>query len=306
MLIFKLVSVMTRVLLFLGVIMMPKKDKTQIISEAVYNLLTMFQSGNFPTQLATTIIRRHEGDIVPSDNWSIGNQLLMQSQNTSDARGYKQWQAIGRQVSKGSKAVYIFAPMTKKVKDKEESEKKGEDVFKVVILGFFPIPVFRFEDTTGEPLPFAESYKPKKYPPFFDVAQKLGLTVEYAPMRGDFLGRFSLRTNKIQLCSQDYCVYYHELAHACHSTFEDISAVDNDKCEIIAEFTACVLCELTGISGYQSQGWRYIKKYCDKDDKPEAVLKKIKGVLSDVEKIVNLVLDTADKDYPIQTELSFG
>ena len=67
---------------------MSKKDKSQIIGEAVDNLLTMFQSGNFPTQLATTIIRRHEGDIVPSDSWSIGNQLLMQSQNTSDARGY--------------------------------------------------------------------------------------------------------------------------------------------------------------------------------------------------------------------------
>jgi len=286
---------------------MAKKDKAQIIAEATNNLLTMFQSGNFPAQLATTIIRRHDGDVVPSDKWSIANQMLMQSQNTGDARGYKQWQSIGRQVAKGSKAIYIFAPMTKKVKDKEQSEKTGEDVDKIVITGFCPIPVFRVEDTTGEPLPYADTYKPKTYPPFFDVAQKLGLTVEYTPMRSDFLGRFSPRTSKIQLCSQDFCVYYHELAHACHATFTDISAIDKDKAEIVAEFSACVLCELTGTSGYQSQGYSYIKNYCDKNDKPETVLKKIMGVLSDVERVVGIVLDAAaNNGNPIQGELSFA
>ena len=90
-----------------------KKDKATIIKEAVNNLFTTFQRGDFPNKLAHSVIRKHEADIIPSDNWSLGNRALMMSANTADARGYNQWLSVGRQVRKGSKAIYIFAPLTK-------------------------------------------------------------------------------------------------------------------------------------------------------------------------------------------------
>ena len=179
--------------------------------------------------------------------------------------------------------------MTKKVT--ETDAETGEETTKVLVCGFRPLPVFRYEDTEGESLPDYD-YSPKTYPPFFDVAEKLGVSVEYRPMRANFLGRYSPSMTNIQLCSQDAHVYYHELAHAIHNTFVDLKTYDTDKAEIVAEFTACVLCELTKITGYETQSYKYIKRYCGGEEKPEGVLKKIMGVLSEVEKIVLTVINT--------------
>ena len=278
-------------------------DKTTIIYNAVGTLMVMFQSGAFPAQVATTIIKRVEGDTIPSDSWSLGNRLLMVSQGTNDARGFRQWQEVDRYVKKGSKAIYIFAPLTKKVTEKDKVT--GEESERIIVVGFRPIPVFRYEDTDGEILPKFD-YAPKTYPPFFDVAEKLGLSVSYQPLRSKYLGRYTPSTKTIELCSEDAPVYYHELSHAVHNTFVDLKTYDKDKAEIVAEFSACVLCELSGISGYQWQGYKYIERYCGTTDKPETVLKKIMGVLNDVEKIVSIILDATEDKMPAQVTIKEG
>lgn len=269
-------------------------DKATIINEAVNKLMTTFKSGNFPAQIALTVIRKHEGDTIPADGWSFANRFWASLQGTYDARGFNQWKQVGRSVKRGSKAIHIFAPTTRKV---TETDTNGEETEKVIVTGFRPIPVFRYEDTEGEPLPTFD-YKPKIYPPFFDVAEKIGVTVEYRPMRSNHYGRYRSGTKAIELDSQDAVVYYHELAHAVHNTFVDLKTYPKDKAEIVAEFTAVTLCELSGISGYQSQAYEYIKHYCEGDAKPEKVLRKIMGVLNDVKKIVAIVLDATEDKIP--------
>ena len=149
----------------------PKPDKSELVRDAVNKLLQMFESGKFPEAVAMSVIRKREGEEIPSDKWSLGNRLLMHMQGTEDARGYKQWQMCGRQVKKGTKAIYIFSPATKVIKEKNA---EGEEEKKIIITGFYPTSVFRYEDTEGEELPIY-NYKPEKYPPFFDVAEKLGI-----------------------------------------------------------------------------------------------------------------------------------
>ena len=271
-------------------------DKATIIQSAITTLMAMFAGGNFPAQVAMTIIRKAEGDTVPSDSWSLGNRLLMGAQATSDARGFRQWGEVGRHVKKGSKAIHIFAPLTKKIKEKDDVT--GEETERFIIVGFKPIPVFRLEDTEGEPLPTFD-YTPKVYPPFFDVADKLGITVEYKALRSDYYGRYTSGQGKIELCSEDAVVYYHELAHAVHDTFVDLRTCEKAKKEIVAEFAAVTLCELSGVSGYEWQGYKYIQHYCA-DSKPETVLKRIMGVLNDVEKIIAIVLDASEDKLPAQ------
>ena len=276
-------------------------DKTQIIKDSVDSLMSMFQSGEFPEKIALSIIRRHDGDTIPADEWSLGNRALMFAQGTSDARGYKQWQEVNRFVKKGGRAIYILAPLTRKITDKDKIT--GEDEERIIITGFRTIPVFPYEVTDGEPLPKFD-YRPQKYPPFFDVAERLNLKIAYRPMRGDYLGRYtsSAGNQMIQLCSQDAVVYYHELSHAVHNTFVDLRLYDPDKAEVVAEFSAVVLCALSDIHGYENQAYRYIQHYCKKDEqKPEGVMKKIMSVLADVEKIVNIVLETSS-DAPAMKE----
>ena len=272
-----------------------KSNKAIIIHNAIDNMLKMFKSGNFPQSVAMSIIRKHEGDNIPSNNWTLGNRLLMKMQGTEDARGFRQWQQVNRQVKKGSKAIHILCPIMKKIT--ETDDKTGEETQKTVIIGFSPLPVFRYEDTEGVDLPLYD-YSPKTYPPFFDVAEKLGIEVTYKPLRNNYFGLYNSHFNKITLCSEDAITYYHELAHALDNRLNpDFQKFSKGRKEIVAEFSGIVLCQLSGISGYEDQSYNYIKEYC-KDDKTDAtILKSIMSVLADVEKIVEEVLSVSDEKF---------
>ena len=135
-----------------------KTKRATIISNAINNILKIFKSGNFPQAVAMSIIRKHSDDNIPSDSWSLANRLLMAAQDTTDARGFRQWQQVNRQVKKGAKAIHIFSPIFKTLNDTDN--KTGEDVKKNVLIGFSTIPVFRYEDTEGEDLPVFD-YSPK-------------------------------------------------------------------------------------------------------------------------------------------------
>ena len=115
--------------------------KEERFQEASEKLLEMFETGHMPEAVAFSIIRRKKGDHIPSMDWSIGNQILMMCNGTTDARGFKQWKTVGRTVKKGSKAIYILAPLVKKIKEDDPEEEK------IIVMGFRPIPVFPIEDT---------------------------------------------------------------------------------------------------------------------------------------------------------------
>lgn len=273
-------------------------NKDQIIKRAVESLTNMFRTGKLPEAVAFSIIRCRPEDEIPSDKWSIGNRVLQMLQQTEDSRGVRQWNAVERSVKKGAHAIWIFSPLTFKVKDTDE--KTGKEVEKVIVKGFRPIPVYRVEDTEGKPLPERSDYTPDKKPTFFDAAEKLGIDVTYTPMRSNFLGRYSVRTNSIRLCAEDAVVYYHELSHAVvhHATLIDLRAFDRKKEEVVAEFSALVLANIAGVSGFEKQGFDYINEYA-RDHKPGNVLREIMSVLNDVEKIVNTVLSVSD-DAPMR------
>lgn len=273
-----------------------KMTKDEIIKDAVDQLMDMFKTGKLPEKVAFSIIHRHPGDVIPSDSWSIGNRILQMLQGTADARGYKQWQGVGRQVKKGAKAIHILAPLAYKVKDKDKLT--GEEVEKIIVKGYKPIPVFRYEDTDGAPLPYDHEYIPQSYPTFFDVADKLGINVSYRPVTGNYLGQYNISTNSIKLCSQDAIVYYHELAHAIHATFVDLRVFDKAKSEVVAEFSALVLAQIAGVSGFEAQGFDYIEHYA-KEHSHNSIMQEIFSVLNDVEKIVTTVLNVSKDEVKL-------
>ena len=77
-------------------------------------IVDLFQSGSVPQALAVATIPPQSG--IPSANWSWSNRLLQFLADTSDARGYRQWQEAGRDVTKGAKAFHILGPKTRKIK----------------------------------------------------------------------------------------------------------------------------------------------------------------------------------------------
>lgn len=90
--------------------------------------------------------------------WSANNrflaavQILQRGEPLDDLHlmGFRQWEKWGRQVSKGAKAVWILAPITRKVTDENED---GTSTERHRVVGFKGVPVFNVSDTHGDPLP---------------------------------------------------------------------------------------------------------------------------------------------------------
>ena len=251
--------------------------------ESLNKVIAAFESGDLSPVVSIIKIRRDPNDTMPAHAWSLGNQLIayIQSGGVLDCRGFRQWEQVGRNVCKGARAVYILSPNTIKVEDKKTGEEKR------VVSGFHAIPVFPLTATEGKDLP-AFDYAPAAMPPLFDVATKLGVTVDYGVTQGGVGGWFDPTHQHIHLGTQNAAVFFHELAHAAHDKVESLLKVSNEEErseeETIAEFTAAVLSELYGFP-HTGNAWRYLQAYSP--DPLTAIYK----AMSTIEKVLALILD---------------
>lgn len=247
---------------------------------AAQSVLRVWESGELPALLAQSVLASKSD--LPCAKWSLGNRLLMLVQGTADARGFQQWKEAGRNVRKGSKAIYILGPVLVK-RDKENPESG------LVLIGFRGIPVFRFEDTEGQPLE-TTSYAPEALPPLQTVAERIGVQVSYCPALADFMGRYIPKHKAIELCTHDTATWFHELAHAVDDYLGSMKrAKRKDEAaykdgEVVAEFCAAALCQLYGIA-YEHNALRYIQHY--RQDAAKAVTR----LLARIEAVLSFILE---------------
>jgi hypothetical protein len=234
------------------------QDSTQA-RLCLQRIVDLFQSGNVPQALAVATIPPQAG--IPSARWSWSNRLLQFLADTSDARGFRQWQEAGRHVKKGARAFHILGPVVKKVSDTDDT---GQPQEKLVVVGFHAIPVFRAEDTDGQPLP----YEPASPPPLADVAQRLGLSVSYQAFAGKYYGYYQPGQSKIILASHDVRVFFHELAHAAHHRIAgQLQGGQVPSQEIIAELTAATLASLYCPEANLGFSFEYVTEYARRSKK---------------------------------------
>lgn len=263
---------------------------------ALGSVLEMYETGELPDAIAQTVIRRLTTD-MPMNAWSLGNQLLAFRAGTVDARGFRQWEQVGRAVRKGARAFYILGPVVRKV---EEEDDQGKKTTRPVVAGFRGIPVFRFEDTDGDPLPDAPDYRPPTLPPLFDTAEGLGVDVRYAPFTRDHLGYFQPGASgggRIVLATHDERTWFHELAHAAHRRVllargRDLQGGQVPEQEVVAEVVAATLCRLYGLDGFIFHGYEYVKAYAARMRGGKGVepAKAAYRVLADVQATLNVIL----------------
>ncbi len=115
---------------------------------AAQQILQAFQSGDLPKAIAPVFVNRK--DDVPCRSWSWSNQLLAAIAGTSDARGFRQWEKIGRRVTKGAKSFPILVPICRKRTAKGDDGTEEETTY---VAGFTSAAVFTLEQTEGAPLP---------------------------------------------------------------------------------------------------------------------------------------------------------
>ena len=150
------------------------------VKQALESIVQRFKEGDIPEAIAFSVFPIPN---IPAAKWSLLNRTLMFFAGTSDARGFRQWQEVGRHVKKGSKAFTILAPRFIK-KDTE-----CEEETKTILVGFLAVPVFRVEDTEGEPLDYQKIELPEL--PLMEVAQEWGISLKAVPGNYHYSGYFS-------------------------------------------------------------------------------------------------------------------
>lgn len=211
---------------------------------------------------------------------------------TEDARGFRQWQQVGRVVKKGAKAMYILGPMVRKVKEQDEDTQEERE--KTIITGFKGIPVFCIEDTQGESIEdIKPDYEPLVMPPLMNVAESWGVKVRYAAGNSRFFGRYSLVQDDIILCTHDEITFFHELSHAADHRIRKLKGGQVAHDEIVAETSAAILSLMYGYEGYISKARDYVAHYAKME--PKECTKAVMRAISDIEKVLDLILTEAER-----------
>jgi len=250
------------------------------VKEVLNGIVEMFKTGDVPQAIA---FATHPAADIPSARWSFTNRLIMFFSGTVDARGFRQWHEANRCVRKGSKAFHILVPCFKKVKDEDNGNETE-------ILRFFKsAPVFRLEDTDGEPLDYQLLEVPDL--PLLERAEEWGISVKAIPRNYMFYGSYSKANKEISLATSEECVFFHELAHAGHEKVKGgLESGQNPLQEIVAELSARALCRLVGKQANETIGnsYKYIEGYAEelKLSPYSACMK----VMSETEKVLQLIL----------------
>ena len=249
------------------------------IKQVLQSIIEKFKNGDIPEVIAYSTFPISN---IPAAKWSLLNRMLMLISGTNDARGFRQWEGVGRHVKEGAKAITILAPRF--IKKQPEN---GEDG-KVILAGFLSIPVFRVEDTEGEPLDYQKIELPEL--PLIEVAQKWGISVKAIPGNYFYAGCYSQDRKEIALATKEETIFFHELAHAAHErVLGELKKGQDWRQEVVAELSAAVLCKIVGkTTKFLGNNYQYIEKYAKEANLTpwQASLK----VMNNVEKVLTLIL----------------
>lgn len=259
--------------------------------EAAQDILRAFENPNsLQAPLAQVFI--HRKDESPCRAWSWRNQLIVAIRGHADARGFRQWQQVGRHVKKGEKAFNILSPCVKKVRD----EKTGEE--KKIVYGYRGTPVFGLAQTEGDELPLADPGVRLwlRSLPLRHVAECWGLTVEaYDGQGADALGKYRHGVS-IALGVKNLSTWAHELVHAAdHRNGKLTELGQHWRSETVAELGGAVLLCALGFTHDADLGgcWKYIQRYAKKQGID--TLRACNLVLDRTCEAVALILDTAEE-----------
>lgn len=249
------------------------------VKNVLNTIIEKFKSGDIPEAVALASFPIPD---TPSARWSFTNRTLMFLSGTGDARGFRQWQEVNRWVQKGARAIYILVPCFRRKSDETDEEE--------IIAYFKPKPVFRFEDTEGDPLDHENATLPEL--PLIETARKWGISVNAIPGNYRYRGYYSSTRQEIALASPEEITFFHELSHVGHEKVEGgLKGGQDPLQEIIAELSAQALCRLVGKQAKETIGntYNYIEQYAKKVNLSpyNACLR----VLNETEKVLNTILE---------------
>ncbi len=266
------------------------------VRQCTQRIVERFRLGDLPMKLAPLFIKRD--DDRPGRKWSWRNQLLTALEGHDDARTYRDWQRVGRQVRKGETAFYILEPCRFPV-EKQDAD-TGETVKTMVCRGFKAGARFGYEQTAGEELDYKRTDRTIiDGLPLVDVARswnlKLGCYNGQSTGEAGWFKHDGETGKAIAIGVHNWSTWTHELCHAADLRNGKLvkKAGQDLSNEVVGELGGAVLLTLLGNERQADVGgcFDYITRYCDKHDTD--VGRTCLKLLDRVCEAVALILDTA-------------
>lgn len=262
--------------------------------QAAAAIVAAFQNpDSLPAPLATVFVPA--GPHTPCQKWSDRNRLLVALRGHRDARGFRQWQEVGRCVRKGEKSFPILVPLLRRVRDEATGEARE------IVVGFRGVSVFGLSQTDGPPLPGADPAADAWLDglPLVGVAREWGLSVETYPGTAGGPQGVYRRGKGIALGVTNLSTWCHELVHAADDRLGAlVERGQHWRSECVAALGAAVLLTLLGEPVQADLGFtkNYIAGYAPDVglDAPTACFR----VLDRTCRAVRLILDTAGLGGP--------
>ncbi|MFS0783364.1 ArdC family protein [Bacillus sp. 1P06AnD] len=246
-------------------------------------------------------------------NYSLNNTILIMTQNPESTMvmGYKDWQKLGRHVTKGQKSIKILAPSIKKMEMEKidpisKSPVQGKDgkvitEEKKVITGYLTVSVFDINQTEGKEIPSVrdftnrnmaeDEYMSKLYHDYKAfLTESKGMVIDEATTDGSggyyvpSTNEIVISTNVNQNDTQKFRVLVHEYAHAqLHNKQSEMHNLPRGHKEAQAESVAFVVNKYFGLDTSDiSTG--YIATWA-------ADIKLAKQALGEIQKNANFIID---------------
>jgi antirestriction protein ArdC len=219
-------------------------------------------------------------------SYSLGNQLLIAMQRPSATRvaGFHAWLQLGYRVSRGEKAIRIWAPCPPSRKQLERWQQNGADPDQRPRTFFKLTAVFAADQVAPLPPPAVPT---PLDPPIRDVdgdelaavvpslvqlAEQVGCSVAFEPISGGAHGYYQPSTERIVVddslsANQRVKTLCHELAHALvrHDRQPEDPALDYAAEELVAESIAYTCVGALGVSS-EEYSIPYLASWAESSD----------------------------------------
>lgn len=194
-------------------------------------------------------------------NYSLGNQLwawcqsLERNIELSPIATYKQWQALGRQVKKGSEAIYLTLPVIIDEKDANGNKTGKQKRLFLPKKNWFFLSQTEGNDYVGEIK--TASWDKKKALEALEITE-----IAYDKADGNCQGFARAKSVAVSpIAALPHKTLFHELAHVVlgHTLEHELADSEHtpkDIKEVEAESVAYILCQLLGLPGeLESRGY---------------------------------------------------
>lgn len=207
-------------------------------------------------------------------HYSFNNLVLIFSQfpDATMVAGKSKWQKLKREIIKGSKKIWIIAPISRQYDKTVKVIKDGEEVKEIVTIQYNTyryVYVYDISQTTGEDIPLkTQNLNNDDMAYFYNMLKSFcNLPILEEKMDGSKKGYYNTKKKYIAIKSglsfnDKAAVLLHELAHALYDDFD--YSKDRNLSEVFVESIAYIVADHFGLDT-SPFSFNYIIKWAEGD-----------------------------------------